>query len=161
LFSSVSTQKIYSTQVIDDTLRVQILWFEDGVASRLLDDIKKNAVKHIAIDLRDNPGGKIKEAIEMIDLFVSNGAIVTLKKRSHTQTYLATKASTHKFESVTILVNKNTASSAELVAKALEKYIGATLVGGQTYGKNKIQALIYLDDTKTQCIKLTIGEYQL
>jgi len=161
IFSRVSPKTIYSSSIDGDTLRVKISLFEDGISSMLQEDTAKYHPKHMIIDLQNNPGGKIKEAIKMIDLFISSGKIVTLVKKNHTQTYLATKTSTYQFDSVTVLVNKNTASSAELVAKALEKYIGATLVGGKTYGKNTIQALIYLDEAKKECLRLTIGKYQL
>ena len=137
--------------------------FEEGMVLKVENDLKKfcKEIKNITIDLRDNRGGKVEDAIKLVDMFVNDALVVTIVQKSYTKKFFTQNENTLCPLPLKILVNNQTASSAEIIAGVLKKHKDATIVGGETYKKEKVQALIYLDETKTDFIKLTVGKYIL
>ena len=121
----------------------------------------KNIAKALILDLRNNPGGLVSEAVKTVNLFVDKGDIVSIKQKSMngTRTYRASSQTTITDIPIVVLINKNTASSAEIVSGALKNLQRATLVGSETFGKRTIQALIYITKDKKEAINLTIARY--
>jgi len=121
----------------------------------------KNNAKALILDLRNNPGGLVSEAVKTVNLFVDEGDIVSIQQKSMNgiRTYRASYQTTITDIPIIVLINKNTASSAEIVSGALKNLNRATLIGSETFGKRTIQALIYITKDKKEAINLTIARY--
>ncbi|UCF33616.1 MAG: S41 family peptidase [Phycisphaerales bacterium] len=115
----------------------------------------------LILDLRFNPGGLTHEAIAMVDRFVDHGVILKIvNRRQSIEEYHATEHGTLKDVPLTVLINRATASSAEIVAGALQDLDRATIVGERSFGKGSVQHLIPLEK-HDGAIKLTVAFYQL
>ncbi len=119
----------------------------------------KDGVKGILLDLRNNPGGLLDQAIRVADLFVESGVIVSTigRKGSFQEVEIAHKEGTHKTVPTIVLVNEGTASASEIVAGALQDHGKAVILGTQTFGKGSVQTIIDLGDGSG--LKLTIARY--
>lgn len=114
----------------------------------------------MVLDLRGNPGGRVEEAAALVDLFVSEGTIVTTRRRVGGDTVLAATATAADWTfPVAVLVDGNTASAAEIVAGALRDLGRARVYGSRTYGKGSVQRVFAYDDGAA--LKLTVGRYYL
>ncbi len=112
----------------------------------------------LVIDLRDNPGGLLDEAVRVADLWLSTGVIVTtVGRREPADQELAHPKGTEPNYPVVLLVNGGTASAAEIVAGALQDQSRAHVMGTQTFGKGSVQTVIELEDRSA--LKLTIARY--
>ena len=112
----------------------------------------------LVLDLRDNPGGLLDEAVRVADLWLSSGVIVTTEgRRTPADRELAHPKGTESDYPVVLLVNGGTASAAEIVAGALQDQARAHVVGTQTFGKGSVQTVIELEDRSA--LKLTIARY--
>ncbi len=113
----------------------------------------------LVLDLRDNPGGLIDQAVEVADLFLSEGEIVRTVGRGpgQAQSFSARAAGTLPPVPLAILVNAGTASAAEIVAGALQDHHRAVLLGTRTFGKGSVQDLFDLPDGSG--LKLTVARY--
>ncbi|MCK5111889.1 MAG: hypothetical protein KAQ94_10250 [Arcobacteraceae bacterium] len=156
----------FSSKIIDKKyLYIKIPYFDSKVVTSLIRTIISSTkeTQAIILDLRDNPGGLFKEAIKTVDVFVDDGVIVSKKGRDmqNVTTFRATLKKTITTLPLIILVNKKSASSAEIVSGALQDLKRATIIGEKTFGKGTIQALIYITDDKTEAIKLTVAKYYL
>ena len=114
----------------------------------------------LVIDLRDNPGGTLKSAIAVSDLFLESGTIVTTKGRyfDANQAFYAKRGDILKGAPIVVLINENSASAAEILAGALKDNNRAKVVGSQSFGKGSVQSLIPLGDGNT-ALKLTTAKY--
>ncbi len=126
--------------------------FESAVSSAISE--KRTG---IIIDIRNNGGGTLKSAAEMIDLIVPEGPVVSSKKKDSEAKVIYKSDSAEVNIPIAVLVNKNTASAAELFACALRDYGKAKLVGSQTYGKGVMQDVYPLSDGSA--IKITTAEF--
>lgn len=111
----------------------------------------------IIIDIRNNGGGTVKSAAEMVDLIVPEGPVVSSKKKDGEAKVIYKSDSAEVNIPIAVLVNKNTASAAELFACVLRDYGKAKLVGSQTYGKGVMQDIYPLSDGSA--IKITTSEF--
>ncbi|MCK5725885.1 MAG: S41 family peptidase [Thiotrichaceae bacterium] len=114
----------------------------------------------IIIDLRDNPGGLLKAAVGVTDLFIKKGVIVSTDVRGKAK---REEEIAHDFDvldgaSIVVLVNGSSASAAEIVTGALQDYQRAVIVGEKTFGKGSVQSVIELEDKKT-ALKITTSRY--
>ena len=123
-----------------------------------LSAIEENDVEGMIIDLRDNPGGLLDEAVRILGHFVeAQQDLVTINYVDYSQVLLSRgDASYHDFPTV-ILINEGSASASEIVAGALRDYELATLVGETSYGKGTVQEINYFIDNSS--LKLTIAEW--
>lgn len=115
----------------------------------------------LVIDLRDDPGGLITAAVDVCDLFLNNGLIVSTRGRSTgnlTKERLATAGSCLEGVPIAILVDSQTASAAEIVAACLQDHSRATVIGSRTFGKGTVQNVVPLWDGEG-LLKLTTAEY--
>ena len=114
-----------------------------------LDRFQKNAPLHgLVIDLRANPGGLLNEAVNMSDKFLQRGQIVVSQKGRAfpDQVYRASRGETGAKYPIVVLVNRNTASAAEIVSGALQDHDRALIVGETTFGKGLVQTIFQITD---------------
>jgi carboxyl-terminal processing protease len=115
-------------------------------------------VKNIVLDLRNNPGGLLEEAVAFSELFVREGSIVyTIDREGNKKVEKAHAVNTLSTRPMVVLVNRGTASASEIVSGALQDYQMALLVGENTYGKGSVQSVMELPDGSG--IKLTVAKY--
>ncbi len=122
---------------------------------------KNNKVKHFILDMRNNPGGLLSQAIKITDFFLDNGEIVSTKSRrgNENRKWFAKKGDIINGDTLIILINYGSASASEIVAGALKDHKRAILVGENTYGKGSVQSIIPLDNKGA--IRLTVSKYYL
>jgi carboxyl-terminal processing protease len=127
--------------------------------SQLRKDAGKQGLRGLVLDLRDNGGGLLDEAIGIADAFLSEGAIVRTRGRRGTilDEARARRAGTEADVPLVVLVNKASASASEIVAGALQDHGRALIIGERTYGKGSVQAPFELDDGSL--LKLTTALY--
>lgn len=130
------------------------------VVERLQNDVARGLV----LDLRDNPGGLLRSAVEVSDLFLTEGRIVSTKNRNGVGQSWEAKADGTLFQPASerpmaVLINKNSASAAEIVAAALQDHHRATIVGERSFGKGSVQKIIKLDGDRPTALKLTTDTY--
>lgn len=146
---------------------VRIEAFQEGTARELRDALdravvelkRRGGVRGVLLDLRDNGGGLLDEAIWVSDEFLSSGVIVTTRGRDEREVarYSARRAGTRPKWPIVVLINENTASASEIVAGALQDHERATLVGERSFGKGSVQTIFDLPGGSA--IKLTISRY--
>ncbi|MHB1558133.1 MAG: S41 family peptidase [Isosphaeraceae bacterium] len=126
---------------------------------KVLDQLKDQGMRGLVLDLRDDPGGLLSAAIEVVDLFLDRGEIVSTKGRNTApKTYSATKDSPYGDLPLVVMVNQNSASASEIVSAALQDHHRATIVGQRSYGKGSVQNIFELDDGNS-VLKLTVASY--
>jgi carboxyl-terminal processing protease len=131
-------------------------------ATRALEALQKEnpeGIKGLILDLRNDPGGLLDEAVEVSDLFLDSGVIVTIKGRNEEEktAFNAHLEGTMPNWPMVVLVNQGSASASEIVAGALQDYGRAVIMGSKTFGKGSVQTIIPLDDGSG--IKLTTARY--
>lgn len=120
----------------------------------------KEGMKGLILDLRYNPGGLLTSAIEVSDLFVNEGTIVSTKGRTATdKSYEARKEGTLPDFPMVVLVNGFSASASEIVAACLQDHERATVIGERTWGKGSVQNVIELEGGES-ALKLTTAAYR-
>jgi hypothetical protein len=125
-----------------------------------VEEIEAAGGRGLILDLRDNPGGLLSQAIEVSDLFLTEGKIVTTKDRhGGTKTYSARESGTLFLPAdrkpIAVLVNSHSASASEILAAALQDNKRAAIVGERTYGKGSVQTLFRLAPEQKTAVKLT------
>jgi len=151
--------------LLDDDRRfgyVRVTAFSRETAQDLrdaLDVLKKGDVRGLVLDLRFNPGGLLECAIKVSDLFVSEGKIVSTEGRnSPAREWKATEADTYDGFPMVVLVNRYSASAAEIVSACLQDHGRAVVMGERTWGKGSIQNVIELENGRS-ALKLTTASY--
>jgi carboxyl-terminal processing protease len=134
----------------------------DDDVTKALRDIEKQSggtIQGIVLDLRNNPGGLLTQAVKVSDLFLDSGMIVYTDGRleNQKQKYFAHKASTWSDFPMVVLVNGGSASASEIVAGALQDHKRALVLGITTFGKGSVQTILPLDDTTA--LRLTTARY--
>ncbi len=122
---------------------------------------KKKNIKGYILDLRNNPGGLLSQAVKITDLFLENGEIVSTKgrKNSENRKFFANKGDMINGMTLVVLINYGSASASEIVAGALKDHKRAILIGENSYGKGSVQSIIPLKNNGA--IRLTISKYYL
>ena len=144
---------------------VRVTTFGNDTAKDFKDallDLKKDGVKDLIIDMRNNPGGRLDTAIEMADMLLTDGKIVYVRGRHKQQDedfYASKKLDILPDIPVTLLVNKYSASASEVFAGALQDNERATIIGEKTFGKFSVQYVLPLDEKDKTAFKLTIAHY--
>lgn len=124
-----------------------------------LETASKEGMKGLILDLRFNPGGLLSSAVEISDLFIESGKIVSTKGRNtEERTWEAHKAGTFSGFPMAILVNRYSASASEIVSACLQDHNRAIVVGERTWGKGSVQNVIELEEGKS-ALKLTTASY--
>ena len=148
----------------ENLLYLRISSFDTKVTEDLEKIIATNKnVKGFILDLRNNPGGLLSQAIGTVNLFVDNGVIVSQKGRSadDEEKFEAVASKMKTKLPLVVLVNEGSASASEIVSGSLQDHKRAVIVGEKTFGKGSVQAVLPIDNEKTENIKLTIAKYYL
>ncbi|KFO68376.1 peptidase S41 [Smithella sp. SCADC] len=156
--------KSVKVKYFDDIGYIRIAAFQERTADDLnkaLKDIGKklNPMKGLVLDLRNDPGGLLNQAIEVSDVFLKSGTIVSTRGRTkNMETKATAKDNGNELTCpIVVLVNEGTASAAEIVAGALQDNGRALIMGTQTFGKASVQTVIPLEDGSA--LKLTTARY--
>lgn len=155
---SVHSRKIDGTNY----LYVRVNSFDKNVTQSVLSELKKSKdIAGIILDLRNNPGGLLNQAVGLSDLFIKSGVIVSQKGRIKEENveYKADGKAPYPNLPIVVLVNGGTASASEIVSGALQDHDRAIIVGENTFGKGSVQVVLPID--KTEAIKLTTAKYYL
>ena len=142
----VQAKSVELTQVTSSVALLEIASFISGTAievSRVLQSA--NYASGVIIDLRNNSGGLLQEAVDVAELFIGNGIIVSYKVNESEKVFRATNSNPIKVP-VVVIINRNTASSAEILAGAFQDRNRGVVIGERSYGKGSVQELISLDD---------------
>ena len=153
------------SELIDNVAYIRLTSFNENSSDQFKKKIKefrknKNINKYI-LDLRNNPGGLLSQAIKITDFFLDSGEIVSTKgrKESENRRWFAKKGDLINGETLLVLINYGSASASEIVAGALKDHKRAILLGENTYGKGSVQSIIPLRNNGA--IRLTISKYYL
>lgn len=160
----IKIQSVYSKTIGDDVLYLRVTSFDKNVDVNMRKAINKNKTfKGIILDLRNNPGGLLNQAISVTDFFVNSGVIVSQKGRdeSSEEKFSATSSNTLTSVPLVVLVNAGSASASEIVSGALQDHKRAIVVGEKTFGKGSVQVILPITDDKSEGVKLTIAKYYL
>ena len=145
---------------------IRIASFDKNVVSslkKILPKLKKEGKKGIIIDLRNNPGGLLDQAVGTLDLFINKGILVSQRGRikSEDEVYYAHSYGTYKNIPIVVLVNGGSASASEIVSGSLQDHKRAVIVGETTFGKGSVQAILPIPGYKDEALRLTIARYYL
>ncbi len=144
---------------------IRLTSFNENSGKQIEKEIKKfeknNKVKSYILDLRNNPGGLLSQAIRISDFFLDNGEIVSTKSRkaSENRKWFAKKGDLTNGKTLLVLINYGSASASEIVAGALKDHKRAILLGENSYGKGSVQSIIPLKNDGA--IRLTVAKYYL
>ena len=158
--------KSVKSKIIDENVGyIRLTSFNENSSNQVKEKIKKfkkdkNIEKYI-LDLRNNPGGLLTQAIKISDFFLDNGEIVSTKSRKirENKKWFAKKGDLVNGETLVVLINYGSASASEIVAGALQDHKRAILIGENSYGKGSVQSIIPLENNGA--IRLTISKYYL
>jgi carboxyl-terminal processing protease len=155
-----------SAELIDNNIGYfRLSSFNENSSNQLKKKIneikKKRSLKGYIIDLRNNPGGLLSQAIKISDFFLNDGEIVSTKGRKNLENrkWFAKKGDLTNGKPIIILTNYGSASASEIVAGALKDHKRAIIIGENSYGKGSVQSIIPLKNEGA--IRLTISKYYL
>ena len=153
----VELSTVKASQVGTNVAFIQINSFSRGTSDELLKSLSKLKYSSgVILDLRNNPGGLLEEALRVSQLFISNGIIVSYQVNGAEKLF---KADNPKPISapVVVMINRNTASSAEIVASAFQDRNRGVIIGERSYGKGSVQEIVTLEDGSK--LELTVARF--
>ena len=158
---NIKLNHVESTILENNIGYLEVSSFDEGCADEFEEkykELEEQGIKSLIIDLRDNPGGIVSEAIDIAEMLVDKGKtlLITVDKNNNEE---ITKSKQEKIVNVpvVVLVNGNSASASEILSGALKDNDAATIVGTKTYGKGVMQEVLKLSDGSA--IKLTTNEF--
>ena len=144
---------------------IRLTSFNENSGKQIKREIEKfennNDLKSYILDLRNNPGGLLSQAIKITDFFLNNGEIVSTKSRksSENRKWFAKQGDLINGKTLIVLINYGSASASEIVAGALKDHKRAILLGESSFGKGSVQSIIPLKNDGA--IRLTVAKYYL
>jgi len=161
----IEVASVKSKIINEKTGYIRLTSFNENSSDQIKEKIKefkKNIkIENYILDLRNNPGGLLSQAIKISDFFLENGEIVSTKskRKSENRKWFAKKGDILKGQTMIVLINYGSASAAEIVAGALKDHKRSILIGENTYGKGSVQSIIPLQNNGA--IRLTVSKYYL
>ena len=160
----IKIDSVYTKKIEDsDILYIRVTSFDKKVTEDVKQALSQNKgkMKGLILDLRNNPGGLLNQAVGLTDLFVESGAIVSQKGRleRENQVYNATKIGTYSDIPIVVLINGGSASASEIVSGALQDHKRAVLVGQKTFGKGSVQVILPIG--QEEALRITVARYYL
>ena len=158
----IKIQSVYAKTIEDKVLYIHVTSFDQKVVEGVSEAIKDhNNTQGIILDLRNNPGGLLDQAIGLVDLFVDEGVIVSQKGKlkSENLDYPAKKENSDTTTPVVVLVNGGSASASEIVSGALQDFNRSIIIGEKTFGKGSVQVVMPIGED--EALKLTVARYYL
>ena len=141
---------------------VRLIAFRKRTAEELdaaIEELRKQGVRALVIDLRANPGGLLKTAVEVSDRFLSDGVIVSTRGRSiPPQVFRASKAVTYPDFPIAVLISRYSASASEILAGAIQDHQRGIIVGMRSFGKGSVQTVLPIENGKS-ALRLTMAYY--
>ena len=161
----IQVQSVKS-EIIDESIGyLRLTSFNDNSSDQIEKQIKKlkknKNLNSFILDLRNNPGGLLSQAIKISDFFLENGEIVSTKsrKKSENRKWFAKKGDITEGKTLLVLINYGSASASEIVAGALKDHKRAIIIGENSFGKGSVQSIIPLKNRGA--IRLTVAKYYL
>ena len=161
----IQVQSVKS-EIIDESIGyIRLTSFNDNSSDQIEKQIKKlkkdKNISSFILDLRNNPGGLLSQAIKISDFFLENGEIVSTKskRKSENRKWFARKGDITDGKTLLVLINYGSASASEIVAGALKDHKRAIIIGENSYGKGSVQSIIPLKNRGA--IRLTVAKYYL
>jgi len=161
----IEIQSVKSDLLDNNIGYIRLTSFNDNSSQQIKKQIKKlkenKNLKAFILDLRNNPGGLLSQAIKISDFFLENGEIVSTKsrKKSENRKWFARKGDITDGKTLLVLINYGSASASEIVAGALKDHKRAIILGESSYGKGSVQSIIPLKNKGA--IRLTVAKYYL
>jgi carboxyl-terminal processing protease len=161
----IEVQSVKSELLNDNIGYIRLTSFNNNSSQQIksqIEKLKKNKdLNAFILDLRNNPGGLLSQAIKISDFFLENGEIVSTKskKKSENRKWFAKKGDITDGKTLVVLINYGSASASEIVAGALKDHKRAILLGESSYGKGSVQSIIPLKNKGA--IRLTVAKYYL
>jgi carboxyl-terminal processing protease len=161
----IEVQSVKSDLLENNIGYIRLTSFNDNSSDQIKKQIKKlkknENLKAFILDLRNNPGGLLSQAIKIADFFLQNGEIVSTKSRrkSENRKWFARKGDITEGKPLVVLINYGSASASEIVAGALKDHKRAIVLGENSYGKGSVQSIIPLKNKGA--IRLTVSKYYL
>ena len=161
----IEVQSVKSDLLDNNIGYIRLTSFNDNSSQQIkkqIKELKKNKnLNSFILDLRNNPGGLLTQAIKISDFFLENGEIVSTKsrKKSENRKWFAKKGDITEGKTLLVLINYGSASASEIVAGALKDHKRAIILGENSYGKGSVQSIIPLNNKGA--IRLTVAKYYL
>jgi carboxyl-terminal processing protease len=160
--ATIPIQSVKWTMLEDGVGYAQVIQFHRNTVPDLqsaLDQLRRDGMRRLVIDLRDDPGGVLEASIQLSDMFLRSGTILTTAGNDPRENAVenASSGGTEPDYPIAVLVNGGSASASEIVAGALKNTGRAVLVGSRTFGKGSVQAIHEFDDESA--LKITIAQY--
>lgn len=159
----IKVDSVYSKLIENENiLYIRVTNFDKNIVEKTSKELKKYPkVNGVILDLRNNPGGLLNQAVGLVNLFVDKGIIVSQKGRikEENQEYKADAKNKISNASLVVLVNGGSASASEIVSGALQDLKRAIVVGENTFGKGSVQQIIPIN--QNEALRLTIAKYYL
>ena len=161
----IEVQSVKSDLLDNNIGYIRLTSFNDNSSQQIKKQVKKlkknENLKAFILDLRNNPGGLLSQAIKISDFFLENGEIVSTKsrKKSENKRWFAKKGDITDGKTLLVLINYGSASASEIVAGALKDHKRAIILGENSYGKGSVQSIIPLKNDGA--IRLTVAKYYL
>jgi len=160
----IERKSIFNGDVIAYQLATKVIYIQiSAITSSVANYVSLALSKYphtngIVLDLRDNPGGLINVAVDLASKFLTEGTVVSYSRKSDSDVVLESKNGNPDSAPMTVLINRSTASSAEVIAGALQDRNRAVIIGEKSYGKGTVQEIIDLFDGSK--LEITIGKYR-
>ncbi len=161
----IEVQSVRSDLLEKNIGYIRLTSFNDNSSEQIKKQIKKlkknENVNSFILDLRNNPGGLLSQAIKISDFFLESGEIVSTKgrKKSENRKWFAKKGDITQGKTLIVLINYGSASASEIVAGALKDHKRAIILGENSYGKGSVQSIIPLKNKGA--IRITVAKYYL
>jgi carboxyl-terminal processing protease len=160
----ITRESIFNGDVVAYQLATKVIYIQiSSITSQVASEVAIALAKYphqggIVLDLRDNPGGLLFVAVDVATLFLNGGTIVSYSRKDDSTLVLESNNSVADVAPMTVLINRSTASSAEVIAGALQDRNRAVIIGEKSYGKGTVQEIIELVDGSK--LEITVGKYR-
>ena len=161
----IKVASVKSEILEDQTGYIRLTSFNENSGDQIKDKIKEfkknEKIQNYILDLRNNPGGLLSQAIKITDFFIDSGEIVSTKSKRKYESikFFAKKGDLIDGNTIVVLINYGSASASEIVAGALKDHKRAIIIGENSYGKGSVQSIIPLKNKGA--IRLTVSKYYL
>lgn len=165
-YTATVTRKIVQTDTVYHEMKegkigyIQVTEFDDVTTDQYkeaLEDLEKQGMKGLVVDLRNNPGGNVDTVTDMLDLMLPEGTTLSIKDKQGKESVYESDDEHQFTKPLVVLVNENSASASEIFSGAIQTFGTGEVVGTTTYGKGVVQQIFDLKDGTS--VKLTIAEY--
>ncbi|MCD6459873.1 S41 family peptidase [bacterium] len=160
----IQIQSVKDVKMLNESIGyIKLTQFQENTSDELeeaMDKLEKEGMKALILDLRNNPGGLLNEAVAVADKFIGGGKlIVSTKGRiiNQNKEYRASSRATHPDVKLVVLINKGSASGSEIVAGAVQDWHRGILLGTTSFGKGSVQSVLPLKDGSA--LRLTTAKY--